>query len=92
MSARKPPIYEIWAAAIEQYCLDNSLDYQKLEKMGRSYNNESCYFQYVRSTRKENIVMDCSKPAPVVLIMRVENGEPVFERTEYTRKYLLAEE
>ena len=88
MSTRKTPIYEIWAEEIERYCRSNGLAYAKLKEMGRSYNNESCFFQYIDRSHKETVLMDCSKPAPVVLIMQIKNGKPTFEQTEYTRQYL----
>ena len=89
MSTRKRPIFEIWADEIKRYCLDNGLDYAKLQRMGRSFNNESCFFQYIdHTTPSEHVIMDCSKPAPVALIMEIKDGEPVFEQTAYTQQYL----
>ncbi len=80
-------IFDRWRGEIEAYCVANGLDFQKALTMCQAFGKDSLILQY-HTPSKANIVMDCSKPAPVVLSMWIENGKPVFNQTEYTQQYL----
>lgn len=80
-------IFDTWRSEIEAYCVANGLDFQKALGMCQAFGKDNLILQY-HTPSKANVVMDCSKPAPVVLSMKIENGAPVFEQTEYTQQYL----
>lgn len=84
---RKQPIYEIWKYEIEQYCIDSGLDYAKLRKMMRCFDDKSVIYQYPDPEKGKNGLLD-ETPAAIVLIMRIVDGKPVFEQTENTLKHL----
>ena len=80
-------MFDKWSSEIKAYCEANGLDFKKTLKMCQAFGKDNLILQY-HTPSNDNIVMDCSKPAPVVLSMQIENGKPVFKQTEYTQKYL----
>ena len=85
----RPPFHEKWKDEIKRYFDENGLDYSKLREMGRTYDETITIYQYVDWEKEidwETFRDDI--PAPAVFIVREEDGRPVFEETEITRKYL----
>ena len=83
------PLHEKWKDASKRYFDENGLDYPKLRKMGRTYDNTITIYQYF--DREKKIDWEAFRdgiPAPAVFIVREEDGRPVFEGTGITRKYL----
>ena len=76
-----------YADAIADYCAKNGLSFAKAKQMGRSSGKNDLYLQHLDPEKGRHGLLD-ETPAPVVLIMKVKNGKPLFEQTEYTRKYL----
>ena len=81
-------MFDRWSDEIKTYCIENGLNFQKATEMYQAFGKDDLILQY-HVPSKENVVMDCTNPAPVVLIMRIEDGKPTFEQTEYTQKYLV---
>lgn len=87
--AMRTPLHEKWKDEIKRYFDENGLDYSKLREMGRTYDETITIYQYVDWEKEidwETFRDDI--PAPAVFIVREEDGRPVFEETEITRKYL----
>ena len=88
---KRLPIYKVWRNEIERYCIDNGLDFAKLRTMGVCYDQKLAFFQYIDCEKGKMGLLD-ETPAPVVLVMRIVDGKPVFEQTEHTRKHLALED
>lgn len=85
----RTPLHEKWKDEIKRYFDENGLDYSKLLEMSGSYDKAVTIFQYY--DREQKIDWETFRddiPAPAVFIVREEDGRPVFEETEITRKYL----
>lgn len=85
----RTPLHEKWKDEIKRYFDEHGLDYSKLLKMSGNYDNTITIYQYV--DWEEEIDWETFRddiPAPAVFIVREEDGRPVFEETEITRKYL----
>lgn len=76
-----------YADAIADYCATNGLSFAKAKQMGRSSGKYDLCLQHLDPEKGRRGLLD-ETPAPVVLIMRIKNGKPLFEQTEHTRKYL----
>ena len=79
--------FEEYAGAIEEYCKKSGLSFQKAEMMCRASGKDDLLLQY-HDPKKGELGLINETPAPVVLIMRVANGTPFFEKTKHTDKYL----
>ena len=85
----RTPLHEKWKDEIKRYFDEHGLDYSKLLEMNGSYDKTVTIFQYY--DREQKIDWETFRddiPAPAVFIVREEDGRPVFEETEITRKYL----
>ncbi|MEE1171488.1 MAG: hypothetical protein U0K87_03950 [Ruminococcus sp.] len=72
---------------IEQYCLENSLDFEKAKRMPQCWGKNDIWLQYHDPQKGKNGLKD-ETPAPIVLIITINNGRVEFEKTEFTEKYL----
>lgn len=79
--------FETYAQAVEAYCKQNNLSFQKAKKMCKAYGRNDMLLQYHDPQKGKRGLLD-ETPAPVVLIMRVIDGKPMFEATEHTNRYL----
>lgn len=79
--------FKDYADIIENYCKENDLSFEKAKKMCRSTGLSDICFQYHDPNKGASGLRD-ETPAPVVLIMRIQDGKPVFEQTKHTRQYL----
>ena len=80
-------MFETWRHEIKQYCESNHLSFVKAERMAKAWGRDDLILQYHDPDKGKRGLRD-ETPAPVVLIMRIQNGKPVFEQTKHTRKYL----
>ena len=80
-------LFDTYKREIEQYCNDNGLDFSKMKGMGRCWGKDHLFIQYVDPSEGKMGLLD-ETPAPVVLIMKIVNGKPEFEQTQYTQVYL----
>ena len=55
--------------------------------MGQCYGKNDLWLQYIDKEKGKNGLLD-EAPAPIVLIIYVDNGNVRFEQTEHTKKYL----
>ena len=72
---------------IRNYCAENGLDFSKLEKSPKSFNNDLIAFQHVDPEKGKRGLLD-ETPAAVTLWVRKIEGNLVFEQTQHTRRYL----
>ena len=79
--------YNKQKSEIKEYCERNMLDFSKLERMGRCFSGSVLYFQYYDKEYGKYGLRD-ETPAPVVLIIREQSGNLIFEQTENTKEYL----
>lgn len=80
-------MFETWRHEIRRYCETNHLSFAKAERMAKAWGRDDLILQY-HDPQKGRYGLRDETPAPVVLIMRIQNGKPVFEQTQHTRKYL----
>ena len=80
-------LFDVWKHEIRLYCEKCGLSFDKARHMCKSWNEENLYLQYHDPDKGKEGLRD-ETPMPVVLIMRIKNGMPVFEQTEHTQKYL----
>lgn len=83
-------LFERYEKNIQQYCLENGLDFKKAQKMGRCWGKDDLWLQYLDPEKGKKGLLEES-PAPIVLIMKVTNQGVIFEQTEFTFKYLFKE-
>ena len=82
-------IFKKYRNEIIQYCEENKLDYNKIFKSAKSYNNELVFVQSPGLIElNEEDKWRCDIPAPITLKMFAKDNKLEFEQTEYTRKYL----
>ena len=82
-------IFEKYRNEIIQYCEENKLDYNKIFKSAKSFNNELVFLQQPGLVElKEEDKWRCDIPAPITLKMFAKNNKLEFEQTEYTRQCL----
>lgn len=80
-------LFDRWKTEIQTYCRDNGLDFDKVSKMCQAWGRDDLIFQYHDPQKGINGLRD-ETPASVVLIMKIQEGKPVFEQTKYTKQYL----
>lgn len=84
-------IFDEWESEIKSYCSQNKLNFEKAKSMSQSFGKDILVLQYYdansESVKKGLGLLD-ETPMPIVLLVRKENGDLVFEQTEYTKKYL----
>jgi hypothetical protein len=87
-------IFADYKDEIEKYCAENGLSVTKVFSAGRSYNNEKEHvFLQQFGLRKTNGMglMGGNHPAPVTLMIFLENGKLRFVQTEHTYEHLAAD-
>lgn len=87
----RTPLHEKWKDEIKQYFDEHGLDHSKLRGTCVSYDNTISIYQFIDWEKIEKMGKGPFRddiPAPAVFIIREEDGRPVFEETEITRKYL----
>lgn len=77
-----------WGKEIQEYCIQNGLDFAKAEKAGKCWGKDVLMLQYVDLNKGQNGLHD-ETPAPVTLIVRKNGNRLVFEQTENTKEYLV---
>ena len=76
-----------WKREIQKYCVENGLDFSKVEKAAKCCTKDMLALQHFDPMKGKNGLLD-ETPAPVTLVIRkMENGL-AFEQTEHTRRYL----
>lgn len=79
--------YRNYAEQIRDYCENNKLNFNKLEKMIKGCGSDDIIIQYHDPEKGKNGLLD-ETPMPVVLWIKRIDGGLVFQQTEHTRKYL----
>lgn len=81
-------LFDTWKDEIRHYCEEHGLSFDKAQHMCRAWNQDILYLQYHDPDKGKEGLRDETR-MPVALVMRIENGKPVFEQTEYTHIYLM---
>ena len=80
-------LFDMYIKEIQNYCIANSLDFEKAKNMSQCWGKNDVWLQYHDPKKGKSGLMD-ETPAPIVLKIIVNNGSVEFEQTEYTMKYL----
>ncbi len=72
---------------IQQYCINNKLDFEKTMSAIKGCGSDSITFQVAENKRNIHGLLD-ETPLPTVLILYKKNGGIEFKQTEYTQRYL----
>lgn len=80
-------MFDMWHNEIETFCRENRLSYEKAKTMAKAWGKNDLILQYHDPEKGGRGLLD-ETPAPVVLIMIIQDGKPIFQTTEYTCKYL----
>lgn len=84
-------LFEEWSSEIRAYCLRNGFSFEKAKKMSKSWHKDDllalAYDDHDPEKGKMGLLDDTPMPA-VLFISKGEDGELVFEQTEFTEKYL----
>lgn len=80
-------LFDEYQKEIKHYCDNNGLDFLKVKNMAQCYGKNDIWLQYVNENKGSRGLLD-ETPAPIVLIIKVENSKVRFEQTEFTQKYL----
>ena len=72
---------------IHEYCLAHGLDYAKIKKAPKSYNDDLLVFVHANPERGKRGLLD-DTPSPAILWVRKTADGLTFEQTEHTREYL----
>lgn len=82
-------LYESWEPQIKAFFEENNLNYSKVKKCGKAVGvlggKKTLLLQDI-SHSSNNGLLD-NTPAPIVLKAIENNGQLIFEKTEYTNKY-----
>jgi hypothetical protein len=79
--------YKDYKEDIKNYCLQNKLDFEKIDKFPKCWNSEFIAIQYDDGDYSNvNGLLD-DTPMPVVLLINKEEDGISFEQTEYTNLY-----
>ena len=80
-----------WESEIKSYCSKNKLSFEKAKAMSQAFGKDILILQYYDANNesiKRGLGLLDETPMPVVLLIRKEKNNLIFEQTEYTRKYL----
>lgn len=80
-------LFEDWKQEIIEYCEQNGLSFDKVREMAQAWGKDELLLQYHDPQKGNKGLLD-ETPAPIVLIMQIKDGTPVFIQTEYTKKHL----
>lgn len=80
-------LFSQYEKEIKEYCIANSLDFEKVNKLPQCWGRNDIWIQYYDPEKGKNGLKD-ETPAPIVLKITVNDGKVTFEQTENTRKYL----
>lgn len=72
---------------LEEYCLNNNLDYDKLMMSVKGFSDNEMSF-YVASGISDKRGLNNETPARVILTVRKAKNKIDIEQTEYTKQYL----
>lgn len=72
---------------IQQYCVNNKLDYEKIMSAIKGCGSDSITFQVAENGKNSHGLLD-ETPLPTVLILYKKDNVIEFEQTEYTHQYL----
>lgn len=82
-------VYERWEPQIQAFFEENNLNYSKVKKCGKAVGviggKKTLLLQDISHSSKNGLLDDA--PAPIVLKAIENNGDLIFEKTEYTNKY-----
>ncbi|MDR0991371.1 MAG: hypothetical protein LBL87_00530 [Ruminococcus sp.] len=89
----KPMMFSDYAEATKSYFINNNLDYDKLINSPRGRGEKTIFFMhYEKNPETAHLGLLDETPMPHIFrIHKGDDGEPIFEQTEFTKKYLSAE-
>ncbi len=80
-------LFDDWSSHIIEYCNDNDYSFEKAKKLSQCWGKDFVALQYYDPEKGKSGLLD-ETPMPLVLVIKKQNDEIVFEETEYTKKYL----
>ena len=80
--------FKEWFAEIQDYCMKNDLDFEKVKKLSKGNGSDFLLLGYSDIDKGKKGLID-DTPAPLVLIIKKTIKGLVFEQTEYTSQYLM---
>ena len=80
-------LFDMHKKEIQNYCANNSLDFEKVKRMPQCWGKNDIWLQYHDPEKGKDGLMN-ETPAPIVLKIFFSDGVVKFEQTEYTKKYL----
>lgn len=80
-------LFDRYEREIQNYCLANSLDFEKVRRSVKNCGKDDIWLQHFDPEKGKMGLLD-ETPAPITLIIKINNGKLTFEQTEYTKKYL----
>lgn len=72
---------------LQEYCLNNNLDYGKLMTSVKGFSDKEISF-YVASGASDKRGLNNETPAHIILTVRITENKIYIEQTEYTKQYL----
>lgn len=84
-------MFDDWSKQIEEYCMENNLNFEKAKKMSKCCSNDDIILQYFHPENesvKNGLGLLDETPMPVVLLITKDGNKLKFKQTEYTQKYL----
>ena len=72
---------------IKLYCEQHGLDFEIAKRLPQCWGKHDIWLQYYDEKKGENGLRD-ETPAPIVLIIHIEQDGLKIEQTEHTKRYL----
>jgi len=79
--------FKEWFSEIQDYCLKNNLDFEKVKRLSKGNGPDFLLLGYSDPNNGKKGLID-DTPAPLVLIIKKTIKGLVFEQTEHTAQYL----
>ena len=80
-------LFNKYEKQIKKYCEENGLDFNKLTKLPMCWGKNDIWVQYHDPQKGEKGMKD-ETPAPIVLMVKINNDTVSVSQTEYTDIYL----
>lgn len=81
-----------WSADIQSFCKENNLSFEKAKKSSKSWGKDFLILAHHDPEKGKTGLLDDTPMPAVLLITKEEDGNLVFETTEFTEKYLRNDE
>lgn len=81
-------LFTEWSADIQSFCKENNLSFEKAKRLSKSWGKDFLILGYHDPEKGKTGLLDDTPAPAALLITKGEDGELVFETTEFTDKYL----